>query len=237
MLTALLATALPAFGQTAIDERFAEPDLPTPNSFREASGRPGPAYWQQRADYSIRATPGQVLQFRRIGALPVERTVGADATVNVQLQRAVTSLNAVVVTALGTGHGQEATRMAAVGTATPTYGALPLGSATNVPWWQKGRLHVGDPRRVFPSTAGRASLVIVTDRAAAVWWRSPTVEVLRAAFAHTHAGLRALGPDLLADDFDATVAVARETPTPRPEMFKPPESESARFAESTVRVT
>jgi len=52
-------------------------------------------------DYSIRATPGQVLQFRRIGALPVERTVGADATMNVQLQRAVTSLNAVVVTALG----------------------------------------------------------------------------------------------------------------------------------------
>jgi TonB-linked SusC/RagA family outer membrane protein len=52
-------------------------------------------------EYSIRATPGQVLQFRRIGALPVERTVGADATMNVQLQRAVTSLNAVVVTALG----------------------------------------------------------------------------------------------------------------------------------------
>jgi TonB-linked SusC/RagA family outer membrane protein len=52
-------------------------------------------------DYSIRATPGQVLQFRRIGALPVERTVSADATMNVQLHRAVTSLNAVVVTALG----------------------------------------------------------------------------------------------------------------------------------------
>ena len=52
-------------------------------------------------EYSIRATPGQVLQFRRIGAMPVERTVGADATMNVQLQRAVTSLNAVVVTALG----------------------------------------------------------------------------------------------------------------------------------------
>jgi TonB-linked SusC/RagA family outer membrane protein len=52
-------------------------------------------------DYSIRATPGQVLQFRRIGAIPVERTVGTDGTMNVQLQRAVTSLNAVVVTALG----------------------------------------------------------------------------------------------------------------------------------------
>jgi TonB-linked SusC/RagA family outer membrane protein len=52
-------------------------------------------------NYSILAAPGQVLQFRRIGAVPVERTVGANATLNIQLQRAVTSLNAVVVTALG----------------------------------------------------------------------------------------------------------------------------------------
>jgi hypothetical protein len=51
-----LATALPAFAQDAVDERFAEPDLPAPNRVRGASGRPGPSYWQQRADYSIRAT-------------------------------------------------------------------------------------------------------------------------------------------------------------------------------------
>lgn len=30
--------------------------LPTPNSFRTASGAPGPAYWQQRADYVIDVT-------------------------------------------------------------------------------------------------------------------------------------------------------------------------------------
>jgi hypothetical protein len=30
--------------------------LPAPNEFRTASGRPGPAYWQQRADYRIDAT-------------------------------------------------------------------------------------------------------------------------------------------------------------------------------------
>ena len=52
-------------------------------------------------EYSIRVAPGQVLQFRRIGAVPVERVVGTDNTINVQLQRTVTSLNAVVVTALG----------------------------------------------------------------------------------------------------------------------------------------
>jgi Peptidase family M1 domain len=31
-------------------------DWPGPNSYRDASGGPGPSYWQQRADYSIRAT-------------------------------------------------------------------------------------------------------------------------------------------------------------------------------------
>ncbi len=29
-------------------------DLPTPNSYRTASGAPGPDYWQQRADYKIK---------------------------------------------------------------------------------------------------------------------------------------------------------------------------------------
>ncbi len=31
-------------------------ELPSPNEFRNASGAPGPKYWQQRVDYSIKAT-------------------------------------------------------------------------------------------------------------------------------------------------------------------------------------
>jgi len=31
-------------------------DWPGPNQYRDASGAPGPAYWQQRADYTIAAT-------------------------------------------------------------------------------------------------------------------------------------------------------------------------------------
>jgi hypothetical protein len=31
-------------------------DLSTPNEYRSASGRPGPRYWQQRADYRLKAT-------------------------------------------------------------------------------------------------------------------------------------------------------------------------------------
>ncbi|MDB4875156.1 MAG: hypothetical protein JWM41_1602 [Gemmatimonadetes bacterium] len=52
-------------------------------------------------NYSIRATTGQVLQFRLIGTAPEERTVGADNVINVQLRRVATSLDAIVVSALG----------------------------------------------------------------------------------------------------------------------------------------
>ena len=52
----LLGAGSPARAQGPIDERFAEPDLPTPDLARLANGQPGPAYWQQRADYSIRVT-------------------------------------------------------------------------------------------------------------------------------------------------------------------------------------
>ncbi|MES3020361.1 MAG: M1 family metallopeptidase [Pseudomonadota bacterium] len=40
------------------DDKFRQLDeqLPTPNTIRNAAGAPGHAYWQQRADYSIRAT-------------------------------------------------------------------------------------------------------------------------------------------------------------------------------------
>ncbi|HEY0970768.1 MAG TPA: SusC/RagA family TonB-linked outer membrane protein [Gemmatimonadales bacterium] len=52
-------------------------------------------------NYSIRASSGQVLQFRAIGYTPIERTVGAESVVNVALRRSVADLDAVVVTALG----------------------------------------------------------------------------------------------------------------------------------------
>ncbi|MDB4887737.1 MAG: hypothetical protein JWN79_3175 [Gemmatimonadetes bacterium] len=65
--------------------------------------------------YSIRVATGQVLQFRFIGTSPVERTVGADNVLNVQLRRQPTSLDAVVVTALG-----QTTQQRALGTSEQT---------------------------------------------------------------------------------------------------------------------
>jgi TonB-linked SusC/RagA family outer membrane protein len=51
--------------------------------------------------YAIQAEAGQVLQFRYIGSALIERTVGADDVINVQLRRVALDLEAVVVTALG----------------------------------------------------------------------------------------------------------------------------------------
>ena len=51
----LLSTVL--VGQDMHDQSAFRPlDLPAPNVYRAASGRPGHAYWQQRVDYRITAT-------------------------------------------------------------------------------------------------------------------------------------------------------------------------------------
>ncbi len=65
-LALLLAGTAPASAQqspastvrpsTADTSPFRDLELPTPNAFRSASGMPGPMYWQQRADYGIRAS-------------------------------------------------------------------------------------------------------------------------------------------------------------------------------------
>ena len=54
----LLCLSMPAFAGGQSDDKFRQIEdlLPTPTSVRAASGAPGHAYWQQRADYVIRAT-------------------------------------------------------------------------------------------------------------------------------------------------------------------------------------
>ncbi|HEY8924118.1 MAG TPA: DNA-formamidopyrimidine glycosylase family protein [Polyangia bacterium] len=81
-----------------------------------------------------------------------------------------------------------------------------------------GRMSIQDPRMVTAWKAARASLAVVGEHAAALWWRAPTVEVLRASFAHAHPALHALGPDLLSDGFDpgAVAARARARPATTP---------------------
>ncbi len=58
LITALVISALQIQAQTTYNAngRFEqlESTLPTPNSYRTASGSPGKDYWQQRADYDIK---------------------------------------------------------------------------------------------------------------------------------------------------------------------------------------
>jgi len=52
-----VAAAAPVAAQSVADSSPFRPlALPAPNTIRTGSGRPGPDYWQQRADYRIRAT-------------------------------------------------------------------------------------------------------------------------------------------------------------------------------------
>jgi Peptidase family M1 domain len=50
-----LAIAPVLFAQSN-PKTFAPMNWPTPNAYRSADGRPGPRYWQQRADYDIKAS-------------------------------------------------------------------------------------------------------------------------------------------------------------------------------------
>jgi len=52
-------------------------------------------------NYTVKASNGQVLSFSFVGTQPVERTIGAASTINVQLKTDTKNLNEVVVTALG----------------------------------------------------------------------------------------------------------------------------------------
>lgn len=54
-LLAILFVTIPTFAQQKWQGKFEQLDqiLPTPNSYRSASGAPGVNYWQQRADYEI----------------------------------------------------------------------------------------------------------------------------------------------------------------------------------------
>jgi Peptidase family M1 domain len=61
----LLLAALQLTPQVQDTSPFRALALPTPNAYRAADGRPGPSYWQQRADYAIAATLDPATQVLR----------------------------------------------------------------------------------------------------------------------------------------------------------------------------
>jgi TonB-linked SusC/RagA family outer membrane protein len=77
--------------------------------------------------YALRASTGQALDFKFIGTVPVERVVGTDNVINVQLKRVATGLDAIVVTALG-----ETTSQRELGTAQQTVRGADIAATQRV---------------------------------------------------------------------------------------------------------
>ena len=103
VLVGMLLVASQAMAQqkTVTGKVTDEAGLPLAGVSIVIRGTNGRAVTNDAGNYSISATPGQVLQFRFIGTQSAERSVGADNTINVQLRRSAISLDAVQVTALG----------------------------------------------------------------------------------------------------------------------------------------
>lgn len=111
----LLLLAAPAYAQqkTVTGKVTSEQGVPLAGVSVLIKGTTVATQSNVEGNYSIRAAVGQVLQFRSIGTAMAERTVGAPDVIDVQLRRVATSLDAVVVTALG-----QTTEQRALGTAT-----------------------------------------------------------------------------------------------------------------------
>jgi TonB-linked SusC/RagA family outer membrane protein len=105
-LTALLATFLCAAQAVAQQKTITgkvttEVGTPLSGASVVVKGTRTGTTTNAQGNYTVRADVGQTLQFRYIGTAPEERVVGAADVIDVQLTRVATSLNTVVVTALG----------------------------------------------------------------------------------------------------------------------------------------
>jgi len=96
-----------------------------------------------QGDYSIAAEAGRILLFRLIGTELVQRTVGTEDVINVQLRRVALDLDAVVVTALG-----ETAARRSLGTAQQTVGG--------------GEIAQTQRENLFNAVSGRVAGVDVT---------------------------------------------------------------------------
>ncbi|MGB4399836.1 MAG: SusC/RagA family TonB-linked outer membrane protein [Daejeonella sp.] len=97
----LFVTSAVAQVKTVAGKVTDEDGLPLPGVSISIKGETTGTSTKGDGTYSIRASVGQILQFRFIGTTSQDRTVGAENVINVQLRNDATALNEVVVTALG----------------------------------------------------------------------------------------------------------------------------------------
>jgi TonB-linked SusC/RagA family outer membrane protein len=102
-LLGILLVSAPALAQqkTITGKVTTEQGSPLPGASVVVKGTRVGTTTNLQGAYTIRADVGQTLQFRYLGTSPEERVVGAADVIDVQLTHVATSLNAVVVTALG----------------------------------------------------------------------------------------------------------------------------------------
>ena len=117
VLMGIFLVAAPAYAQqkTVTGKVTDEASVPLPSVSVIIKGTTTGTATNAGGNYTIRVAEGQVLQFRFIGTVPTERPVGSANVIDVQLKRTPTSLDAVVVTALG-----QTTAQRALGTAQQT---------------------------------------------------------------------------------------------------------------------
>jgi TonB-linked SusC/RagA family outer membrane protein len=101
LATFLVATPALAQQKTITGKVTTEQGAPMSGASVVVKGTRAGTTTNAQGAYIVRADVGQTLQFRYIGTAPQERIVGAEDVIDVQLTRVPTSLNAVVVTALG----------------------------------------------------------------------------------------------------------------------------------------
>ncbi len=107
----LVAAQASAQQKTVTGKVTDEASVPLPNVSVIIKGTTTGTATNVSGNFAVRVAEGQVLQFRFIGTVPTERTVGPSNVINVELKRTPTSLDAVVVTALG-----QTTQQRALGT-------------------------------------------------------------------------------------------------------------------------
>jgi TonB-linked SusC/RagA family outer membrane protein len=102
-LVGVIVTSSPALAQqrTVSGKVTNEQGAPLPGVAVSVRGTNTVTATSREGTYSLSASSGQVLQFRSIGLAAEDRTVGPSGDINVQMKRVATSLDAVVVTALG----------------------------------------------------------------------------------------------------------------------------------------
>ena len=88
-LMGIFLVAAPAFAQTktVTGKVTDEASIPLPNVSVIIKGTTTGTVTNATGNYTIRVAEAQVLQFRFIGTVPTERTVGAANVIDVQLKR------------------------------------------------------------------------------------------------------------------------------------------------------